>query len=155
MVLSRNSNVAFDYNAKAPAITTGASACRKNRICPRSGLFKSVFCLSSRVTASTLPRQKTLISAQVCGCFVGKVPTGLFRKKVVLGLVTSKSPKLEDKQSIISRIREAAKIVPLDRLYLSPQCGFASCEIGNRLTEEEQWAKIKLINDIAEEVWGK
>lgn len=63
--------------------------------------------------------------------------------------------KLEDKQSIISRIREAAKIVPLDRLYLSPQCGFASCEIGNKLTEEEQWAKIKLINDISEEVWGK
>ncbi len=76
-------------------------------------------------------------------------------KKVVLGLVTSKSPKLEDKQSIISRIREAAKIVPLDRLYLSPQCGFASCEIGNKLTDEEQWAKIKLINDISEEVWGK
>lgn len=50
---------------------------------------------------------------------------------------------------------EAAKIVPLDRLYLSPQCGFASCEIGNKLTEEEQWAKIKLINDISEEVWGK
>ena len=54
-----------------------------------------------------------------------------------------------------SSIREAAKIVPLDRLYLSPQCGFASCEIGNKLTEEEQWAKIKLINDISEEVWGK
>ena len=76
-------------------------------------------------------------------------------KKVVLGLVTSKSPKLEDKQSMISRIREAAKIVPLDRLYLSPQCGFASCEIGNKLTEEEQWAKIKLINDISEDGWGK
>lgn len=52
-------------------------------------------------------------------------------KKVVLGLVTSKSSKLEDKQSIISRIREAAKIISLDRLYLSPQCGFASCKIGN------------------------
>ena len=47
----------------------------------------------------------------------------------------------------------AAKHVPLDRLYLSPQCGFASCEIGNKLTEEEQWAKLKLVKEIAEEVW--
>ena len=44
--------------------------------------------------------------------------------------------------------------VPLDRLYLSPQCGFASCEIGNKLTEEEQWAKLKLVKEIAEEVWN-
>ncbi len=75
-------------------------------------------------------------------------------KQVVLGLVTSKSPKLEDKEAVKARIREAAKYVPLDRLYLSPQCGFASCEIGNKLTEEEQWAKIALVREIAEEVWG-
>lgn len=75
-------------------------------------------------------------------------------KKVVLGLITTKSPVLEDKQVIIDRIREAAKYVPLDRLYLSPQCGFASCEIGNKLTEEEQWNKLKLVKEIAEEVWG-
>lgn len=75
-------------------------------------------------------------------------------KKVVLGLVTTKSPKLEMKESVIARIREAAKYVPLERLYLSPQCGFASCEIGNKLTEEEQWAKLKLVKEIAEEVWG-
>lgn len=75
-------------------------------------------------------------------------------KKVVLGLVTTKSPKLEVKESVIARIREAAKYVPLERLYLSPQCGFASCEIGNKLTEEEQWAKLKLVKEIAEEVWG-
>lgn len=74
-------------------------------------------------------------------------------KKVVLGLVTTKSPKLEVKESVIARIREAAKYVPLERLYLSPQCGFASCEIGNKLTEEEQWAKLKLVKEIAEEVW--
>lgn len=48
----------------------------------------------------------------------------------------------------------AAKYIPLDRLYLSPQCGFASCEIGNKLTEEEQWAKLALVKEIAEEVWG-
>ncbi len=76
-------------------------------------------------------------------------------KKVVLGLITTKSPKLEDKQAVIARIHEAAKYVPLDRLYLSPQCGFASCEIGNKLTEKQQWAKLALVKEIAEEVWGK
>ena len=75
-------------------------------------------------------------------------------KKVVLGLITTKTPELEDKKKVIARIREAAEYVPLDRLCLSPQCGFASCEIGNKLTEEEQWAKLKLVKEIAEEVWG-
>ena len=74
-------------------------------------------------------------------------------KKVVLGLITTKTPALEDKAAVIARIREAAQYVPLERLYLSPQCGFASCEIGNKLTEEEQWAKLKLVKEIAEEVW--
>ena len=76
-------------------------------------------------------------------------------KKVVLGLITTKSPVLEDKQKIIKRIHEAAQYIPLSRLCLSPQCGFASCEIGNKLTEEEQWAKLKLVKEIADEVWGK
>ena len=62
--------------------------------------------------------------------------------------------ELEDKKEVIERIHEAAKYIPLDRLYLSPQCGFASCEIGNKLTEEQQWAKLKLVKEIAEEVWG-
>ena len=75
-------------------------------------------------------------------------------KKVVLGLITTKSPKLENKEEVIARIHEAEKYIPLDRLYLSPQCGFASCEIGNKLTAEEQWAKLKLVKEIAEEVWG-
>ena len=75
-------------------------------------------------------------------------------KKVVLGLITSKSPVLEDKATVMARIREAAQYIPLDRLSLSPQCGFASCEIGNRLTEEEQWAKLDLAREISEEVWG-
>ena len=75
-------------------------------------------------------------------------------KKVVLGLITTKSPKLENKEEVINRIHEAEKYIPLDRLYLSPQCGFASCEIGNKLTAEEQWAKLKLVKEIAEEVWG-
>ena len=76
-------------------------------------------------------------------------------KNVVLGLITTKTPALENKEDVIARIHEAAKYIPLDRLYLSPQCGFASCEIGNKLTEEEQWDKLRLVKEIAEEVWGK
>ena len=76
-------------------------------------------------------------------------------KKVVLGLITSKNPTLEEKESVIARIKEASKYVPLDRLYLSPQCGFASTEEGNRLTEEEQWAKLRFIKEISDEVWGE
>lgn len=74
-------------------------------------------------------------------------------KKVVLGLITSKKPDLEDKEAVIARIHQAAEYIPLDRLCLNPQCGFASCEIGNKLTEEEQWAKLALVKEIAEEVW--
>ncbi|WP_255494014.1 hypothetical protein [Veillonella sp. R32] len=75
-------------------------------------------------------------------------------KKVVLGLITTKRATLENRDGIIKRIQEATQYVPLERLYLSPQCGFASCEIGNKLTEEEQWAKLALVKSIAEEVWG-
>ncbi len=74
-------------------------------------------------------------------------------KKVVLGLITTKSPKLENKEHIIKRIREAQKYVPLEHLCLSPQCGFASTEEGNKITEEEQWAKLKLVQEIVDEVW--
>ena len=75
-------------------------------------------------------------------------------KKVVLGLVTTKSPRLEDKAAVVQRIHEAEKYIPLDRLCLSPQCGFASCEIGNKLTDLEQWNKLRLVKEIAESVWG-
>lgn len=74
-------------------------------------------------------------------------------KRVVLGLITSKTGTLEDKSVIINRIKEASQYLPLDRLLLSPQCGFASTEEGNILTEEQQWAKIALIKEIAEQVW--
>ena len=76
-------------------------------------------------------------------------------KKVVLGLVTSKQPGLEDEDALVARINEAAQYVPLENLYLSPQCGFASCEIGNKLTEEEQWAKVALVQRVAKRVWGE
>jgi 5-methyltetrahydropteroyltriglutamate--homocysteine methyltransferase len=75
-------------------------------------------------------------------------------KQIVLGLVTSKSGKLEKKDDIKRGIDEAAKYVALDQLCLSPQCGFASTEEGNVLAEEEQWAKLRMIVEIAQEVWG-
>lgn len=78
-----------------------------------------------------------------------------FNEKVITKILKSYDLELlENKEEVINRIHEAEKYIPLDRLYLSPQCGFASCEIGNKLTEEEQWAKLKLVKEIAEEVWG-
>jgi 5-methyltetrahydropteroyltriglutamate--homocysteine methyltransferase len=76
-------------------------------------------------------------------------------KIVVLGLVTSKSGRLEPRADIHRRIDEAAKIVPRDQLCLSPQCGFASTEEGNVLAADEQWAKLRMIVELAEEMWGK
>jgi 5-methyltetrahydropteroyltriglutamate--homocysteine methyltransferase len=80
------------------------------------------------------------------------VPKG---KTVVLGLVTSKSGRLESKDELKRRIDEAARFVPLDQLALSPQCGFASTEEGNILAEDEQWAKLAMIVELADEVWGR
>ena len=76
------------------------------------------------------------------------------KKRVVLGLVTSKTGTLESKDILKKRIEEATKFVPLDQLCLSPQCGFASTEEGNVLAEDEQWAKLRLCVEVAEEVWG-
>ena len=80
------------------------------------------------------------------------VPKG---KTVVLGLVTSKSGRLEIKRRAEAPHRRAAKFVPIDQLCLSPQCGFASTEEGNTLAEEEQWAKLRMIVEVAEEIWGQ
>jgi 5-methyltetrahydropteroyltriglutamate--homocysteine methyltransferase len=75
-------------------------------------------------------------------------------KKVVLGLITSKSPALEDKNFIKRKIEAAAKFVPLENLCLSPQCGFSSTHHGNALTEDEQWRKLERVVEVAREVWG-
>ncbi|MBX6373611.1 MAG: 5-methyltetrahydropteroyltriglutamate--homocysteine S-methyltransferase [Acetobacteraceae bacterium] len=80
------------------------------------------------------------------------VPKG---KTVVVGLVTSKTGTLEDKDALRRRLDEAAKYVPLEQLAISPQCGFASTEEGNLLTEEEQWAKLARCVEVAREVWGE
>jgi len=80
------------------------------------------------------------------------VPRG--HKMVVLGLVTSKAGALESKDELKRRIEAAAKFLPMEQLALSPQCGFASTEHGNLLTEEEQWARLRLCVEVAQEVWG-
>ena len=79
------------------------------------------------------------------------VPDG---KTVVLGLVSSKKPELESQPELLHRIDEASKYVPLERLALSPQCGFASMAEGNLLTEDDQWAKLRLVVETARKVWG-
>ena len=75
-------------------------------------------------------------------------------KMVVLGLMTSKRPDLEPKDEFKRRVEEAAKYVPIENLCISPQCGFASTEEGNRLTEDEQWRKLAHLVEIADEIWG-
>ena len=77
------------------------------------------------------------------------------KNQLVLGVVTSKSGELESKDDIKRRIDEATKYVALDQLCLSPQCGFASTEEGNLIAEDEQWAKLRMIVELSEEVWGK
>jgi 5-methyltetrahydropteroyltriglutamate--homocysteine methyltransferase len=80
------------------------------------------------------------------------VPKG---KTIVLGLVTSKSGTLESRDEIRRRIDEAARYIDIDQLALSPQCGFASTEEGNTLAEDEQWAKLRMIVELSEEIWGR
>lgn len=81
---------------------------------------------------------------------LAKVTAG---KEVVLGLVTSKHPELEDPQTVINRVKEASKYVPLENLALSTQCGFASTEEGNKLTEQQQWDKIELVVNVSNNIW--
>jgi 5-methyltetrahydropteroyltriglutamate--homocysteine methyltransferase len=76
------------------------------------------------------------------------------QKQVVLGLVTTKRGELESKDDLKRRIEEASKYAPIEQLCLSPQCGFSSTVEGNELTQEQQWAKLRLIVELAEEVWG-
>ena len=73
---------------------------------------------------------------------------------MVLGIITSKTPALENLQALEARVHEAAKFFPLDNLCVSPQCGFASTEEGNELTEAQQWAKVDLVVELAHRIWG-
>jgi 5-methyltetrahydropteroyltriglutamate--homocysteine methyltransferase len=80
------------------------------------------------------------------------VPKG---RKVVLGLVTSKSPELESKDFLKKRIDQASRYVPLEDLCLSPQCGFSSTHHGNQLTADEQWRKLERVVEVARDMWGE
>ena len=80
------------------------------------------------------------------------VPRG--DKVVVLGLMTSKTGELESKDDLKRRLDEAAKFLPLEQLAISPQCGFASTEEGNLLTEDQQWRKLERLVEVANDVWG-
>ena len=80
------------------------------------------------------------------------VPKG---KHVVLGLVTSKTGQLESRDAIKRRVEQAAKFMPLEQICLSPQCGFASSEEGNIIAEDEQWAKLRMVVELADEIWGR
>jgi 5-methyltetrahydropteroyltriglutamate--homocysteine methyltransferase len=78
------------------------------------------------------------------------IPAG---KRVVLGLVTTKHGRLEDRATLVRRVDEATRYVPLEHLAISPQCGFASVVEGNIITDNDQWAKLQLIVDVSREVW--
>lgn len=75
--------------------------------------------------------------------------------EVVLGLLSSKTNSLDDEKRVLDLLDEASKIIPKDRLYLSHQCGFASCDCGNELTIDDQWKKISQGQKIAQEFWGE
>ena len=75
-------------------------------------------------------------------------------QRIVLGLVTTKTPELEEKAALKARIKEASQYVPLGQLCLSPQCGFSSTHEGNKVSEEDQWKKFALIIETAKKVWG-
>lgn len=76
-------------------------------------------------------------------------------KTVVLGLVTTKAAALESKEELIQRVNDAARYVPLERLCLSPQCGFSSTVEGNAITADDQWAKLSLVVETARDIWGE
>jgi 5-methyltetrahydropteroyltriglutamate--homocysteine methyltransferase len=73
---------------------------------------------------------------------------------VVLGLISSKRPEMENAEEVIARIKEASRYVPLENLALSPQCGFASTMEGNLISEDQQWKKLQLVVETARRVWG-
>jgi 5-methyltetrahydropteroyltriglutamate--homocysteine methyltransferase len=144
-------NRALEGRPKGMAVTM--HTCRGN--------FRSAWFASGGYQGEVL---EGMFSANVDGFFMeydseraggfeplARLPKG---KNVVLGLVTTKSGTLEEKDTLKRRIDEAARYVPLENLRLSPQCGFSSTHHGNKLTEEEQWRKLERVVEVAREVWG-
>jgi 5-methyltetrahydropteroyltriglutamate--homocysteine methyltransferase len=138
--------------ARPPDLAVTMHTCRGN--------FRSTWFAASGYQDKVV---EAMFSADVDGYFMeydseragGFEPLRLLPKgkRIVLGLVTTKSGTLESKESLKRRIDEAAKYVPLENLCLSPQCGFASTHHGNKLTEDEQWKKLERIVDVARDVW--
>jgi 5-methyltetrahydropteroyltriglutamate--homocysteine methyltransferase len=139
--------------ARAPGVTLGIHLCRGNN---RSHWYaEGGYDAIAEKLFSTLEVDRFLLEYddERSGTFgpLRFVPRG---KKVVLGLVSSKQPELEDGKELVRKIEEAAKYVPLEDLALSPQCGFASTMEGNLLTEAQQWDKLRLVAETARQVWG-
>jgi 5-methyltetrahydropteroyltriglutamate--homocysteine methyltransferase len=136
-----------------PGLTLGIHLCRGNarRAWHREGSYDAI----AEQMFNELPHQRYLLEYddERSGGFepLRFVPKG---KIVVLGLITSRSPQMETRDALRARIDEAAKFIPLEQLALSPQCGFASSIAGNPLTEDDQWRKIDLMLQVAEDVWG-
>ena len=139
---------------RPPGMTVTMHTCRGN--------FKSTWFASGAYQDAVL---EAMFSTNVDGYFMeydtdragGFAPLRLLpkNKRVVLGLVSSKLAALESKDDLKRRIDEAAKVVPLENLCISPQCGFASTHHGNQLTPDEQWRKLELVVQVAREVWGE
>jgi 5-methyltetrahydropteroyltriglutamate--homocysteine methyltransferase len=139
--------------AKRPGITTALHLCRGNNEGKwfATGGYDPV----AEKLFGSLPVDRLLLEydSDRSGTFE---PLRFVRPQttVVLGLVSTKEPTLEKKSDLLRRIDEASRYVPVERLALSPQCGFASIESGNPLTEDDQWRKLELVAETAREVWG-
>ena len=139
--------------AGLPGMTFGIHLCRGNarRAWHREGSYDAI----AERLFNELPHERFLLEYddERSGGFepLRFVPKG---KTVVLGLITSRSPQMEDRDALRARIDQAARFIPVEQLAISPQCGFASSIAGNPLTGDEQWRKIDLMLDVAEQVWG-
>jgi 5-methyltetrahydropteroyltriglutamate--homocysteine methyltransferase len=139
--------------ARTPGVTLGIHLCRGNN---RSHWYaQGGYDAIAEKMFSTLDVDRFLLEYddERSGTFepLRFIPKG---KKVVLGLISTKQPELEDQKQLLQQIEAAAKYVPLEDLALSPQCGFASTMEGNLLTEDQQWAKLQLVVDTARKLWG-
>jgi len=148
----RADNVCFQA-ARRPGVTLGIHLCRGNN---RSHWYaEGGYDAIAEKMFSTLAVDRFLLEYDDprSGTFepLRFVPRG---KTVVLGLISTKRPQLESQEELLKRIEEASRYVPMENLTLSPQCGFASVMEGNLLTEDEQWAKMRLVVETARKVWG-
>jgi 5-methyltetrahydropteroyltriglutamate--homocysteine methyltransferase len=136
-----------------PGVTFGVHVCRGNQrsMWHRQGSYDAI----AEQLFSGLPHQRLLLEydSERAGGFepLRFVPRD---KTVVLGLVSTKTAELESPDLLKRRIEQATHYLPLDQLALSPQCGFASDIVGNLLTEDDQWRKLELIQNVAGDIWG-